>query len=159
MTDPSGQTELTRLREVLETYGADRSRWPATERLSLAPFIAASEAARRLIAEFQTLDRLVAQATPRAEVAALSLTERIVAAAERERNQANIEVAKTSTLTHRRPPQRKLQYALLAACVAFVFMAGLFAGLSGWLDPAFLEVADVGMSQDIDDPLFDEELI
>lgn len=159
MTDPSGQTGLTRLREVLETYGADRSRWPAAERLSLAPFIAASDAARRLIAEFEALDRVIAQATPRDEVAALSLTERILAAAERERAQANIEIAKTSTLQHRGPARRRLQYALIAACVAFVFTAGLFAGLSGWLDPAFQEVADVGMSQDIDDPLFDEELI
>lgn len=50
--------DFTRL---LDTYGADLRRWPAQERVAAGRLIATSERARRLQADAQKLDQLLAQ--------------------------------------------------------------------------------------------------
>lgn len=56
------KADLDTLERVLATYGADRDRWPAAERLRLAPLIAESTEARRMMAEARALDRLLDKA-------------------------------------------------------------------------------------------------
>jgi hypothetical protein len=68
---------------LLEVYGADRTRWPARERLRFASFICEDEAARRLVAEGAALDALLDRASRASEEREHALKERIVAAAMR----------------------------------------------------------------------------
>jgi hypothetical protein len=69
------------LERLLDIYGADRTRWPARERLRFASVVSEDKAAARLLAEATALDRLLEQA-PRASVADIdALKERIMAAA------------------------------------------------------------------------------
>lgn len=56
------KADLETLERVLATFGADRDRWPAAERLRLAPLIAESTEARRMMAEARALDRLLDKA-------------------------------------------------------------------------------------------------
>jgi hypothetical protein len=69
------------LASLLEVYGADRTRWPARERLRFASFICEDEAARRLVAEAGALDSLLDRASRASEEREHALKERIVAAA------------------------------------------------------------------------------
>ena len=71
------------LERLLDVYGADRTRWPARERLRFASFIAEDKAAARLLAEADALDRLLDRAPRTSEVRMHALKERIVAAAVR----------------------------------------------------------------------------
>ena len=71
------------LERLLDVYGADRTRWPARERLRFASFIAEDKAAARLLNEAGALDRLLDQAPRTSEVRMHALKERIVAAAVR----------------------------------------------------------------------------
>jgi hypothetical protein len=69
------------LERLLDIYGADRTRWPARERLRFASVVSEDKAAARLLAEAAALDRLLEQA-PRASGADIdALKERIMAAA------------------------------------------------------------------------------
>jgi hypothetical protein len=75
--------EMDALERLLESHGADRTRWPAPERLRFAPLLSSNEQARRLLAEAQALDRLLDLAPePRTNRAALA--DRIVAAVSQE---------------------------------------------------------------------------
>ncbi len=49
--------KLERLQHLLDAYGADANRWPATERASAEALIAAEPAAARLVADARKLDR------------------------------------------------------------------------------------------------------
>lgn len=56
------KADLDTLERVLATFGADRDRWPAAERLRLASLIAESTEARRMVAEARALGRLLDKA-------------------------------------------------------------------------------------------------
>ncbi len=69
------------LERLLDIYGADRTRWPARERLRFAGIVGEDKVAARMLAEADALDRLLEQA-PRASGADVeALKERIMAAA------------------------------------------------------------------------------
>src|SRR4029079_5524911 len=69
------------LERLLDIYGADRTRWPARERLRVAGVIGEDRSSARMLAEADALDRLLEQA-PRASSADVeALKERIMAAA------------------------------------------------------------------------------
>ena len=69
------------LERLLDIYGADRTRWPARERLRFAGIGGEDKVATRMLAEADALDRLLEQA-PRASSADVeALKERIMAAA------------------------------------------------------------------------------
>ncbi len=82
MTSKDRQAEdraaLTRL---LEIHGADRTRWPARERLRFAGVVSEDGAAAALLAEAEALDRLLDRAPRVGEAKIDALKERIVAAA------------------------------------------------------------------------------
>lgn len=69
------------LAHLLEVYGADRTRWPARERLRFASLVAEDDAARRLLAEASALDSLLDLAPKASDAREHALKERIVAAA------------------------------------------------------------------------------
>lgn len=69
------------LERLLDIYGADRTRWPARERLRFAGIAGDDKVAARMLAEADALDRLLEQA-PRASGADVeALKERIMSAA------------------------------------------------------------------------------
>ena len=73
--------EREALERLLETHGADRTRWPARERLRFASVISEDKSAARLLTEAQALDRLLDRAPRTSEANVDALKERIVAAA------------------------------------------------------------------------------
>jgi hypothetical protein len=72
--------ELKALERLLASHGADRTRWPAPERLRFAPLLSASALARRKLSEAAALDRLIDLA-PEPRTNRTALAERIAAAA------------------------------------------------------------------------------
>lgn len=69
------------LERVLATFGADRDRWPAAERLRFAGLLAENADARRMLAEARALDRLLDAAPSIAPARQEALAARIVAEA------------------------------------------------------------------------------
>ena len=72
------------LEHLLEVYGADRTRWPARERLRFASLVAEDDGARRLVSEASALDSLLDLAPKASAAREHALKERIVAAALRQ---------------------------------------------------------------------------
>ncbi len=70
--------ELGAFARLLDGYGADRTRWPAPERLRFASLLAEDAEARRLLAEAAALDRLIDMAPLVAESRREALVERIL---------------------------------------------------------------------------------
>ncbi|MFN3868510.1 MAG: hypothetical protein ACK4MF_05530 [Hyphomicrobiaceae bacterium] len=83
MTDnwKSDQADMELLSRVLEIYGANRSRWPAAERLALSRMLAENPAARRYVHEAELFDALLDEAPVVAASREAALATRIVAAA------------------------------------------------------------------------------
>jgi hypothetical protein len=73
--------ERQALTRLLEVYGADRTRWPARERLQFAGLIADDKDAQRQLREAVALDDLLDRASSATEDREHALTERIMAAA------------------------------------------------------------------------------
>ncbi|MDH4981326.1 hypothetical protein [Hyphomicrobium sp. D-2] len=73
------------LERLLDIYGADRTRWPARERLRFAGIISDDPEAAKMLARAQALDRLLDQATPAGDASLEALKGRIMAAALAER--------------------------------------------------------------------------
>ncbi len=85
MTTKDRRTEDRQaLERLLEVYGADRTRWPARERLRFASLVAEDAATRRLMAEATALDSLLDLAPKASAAREHALKERIVAAALRQ---------------------------------------------------------------------------
>ena len=79
-----GTVGLDKLEATLDTYGADRTRWPAPLRHALSGLIAGNAEAQELLKQAEAFDRLLDKA-PQYDAARLGkLTERIVAVAERQ---------------------------------------------------------------------------
>lgn len=154
MTTNDAQTqERQALEHLLEVYGADRTRWPARERLRFAPFIGDDVEARRLVAEASALDSLLDLAPRAGEDRERALQERIVAAALRSvetklavvaENGARLPVrarlASVVASVRKAPVRREWPAAgLLAASLVL----GVFLGSAGTLDATVQEVAEV----------------
>jgi hypothetical protein len=69
------------LERLLEVHGADRTRWPARERLRFASLVSEDEEAQRLLKEAAALDSLLDLAPRAGKDREHALKERIVAAA------------------------------------------------------------------------------
>jgi hypothetical protein len=82
MTTKDRQAEdRAALERMLEVHGADRTRWPARERLKFASLICEDEEAQRLVKEAAALDALLDLAPRAGKDREHALKERIVAAA------------------------------------------------------------------------------
>lgn len=151
---------LDRFEAALETYGADRTRWPAPLRHALSGLIATSPEAQKLLQEAEAFDRLLDLA-PNYDVAGLGeLRDRIAMAAERQprlvSNPGN--AFGQAAVRHR-------QHGLAAAALAASLVLGVFAGQSSMIRSLVGDVSNSASSSqqlaqvDDADSLLDEDLL
>jgi hypothetical protein len=57
--DEEGSVKLERLRALIETYGGDRDRWPAADRLEMSRLVAIDTDAAAIAEEAKALDRVL----------------------------------------------------------------------------------------------------
>lgn len=132
--------ELAALADRLDISGADRTRWPAQERLRFAPLIAGSDETRRMMAEAAALDRLLDAAPTLAPTRLDGLIDRIVATAEAEgsRPAGNVVDFATARRAPAPPPRvapfQRSNWQAAALLAASLFL-GAFVGTSGVLGP------------------------
>jgi hypothetical protein len=137
---------------LLEVYGADRTRWPARERLRFASFICEDDAARRLVAEAGALDALLDRASRASEERVHALKERIMAAAARsgERKLAVVTGRSGGSAARwanwaRRPSFAKVTTRAewpAAALLAASLVVGVLLGSAGTFDTTVQEMAE-----------------
>jgi hypothetical protein len=143
------------LERLLEVFGADRTRWPARERLRFASLICEDDAARRLVAESAALDALLDRAPRASEDRERALKERIVAAALRS-GEAKLAVVasgqpkashlptfmRAARLGSSRNGTRASREWSAAALLAASLVIGVMLGSSGTFDATVQEVAE-----------------
>lgn len=122
MDEMQATSDIEKVKLLLDTFGADRARWPAAERLRLAAFLASDAGARRLVSEAAAFDRLLDLAPRPSAARERAAIERIVAASRRHNQRAARE----------RPLWRAA--ALLAASLVLGVLAG-----TGGLVPGSVE--------------------
>jgi hypothetical protein len=138
------------LERLLDIYGADRTRWPARERLRFAGVISEDKTAAHMLAEADALDRLLEQA-PRASSADVeALKERIMAAALRAKAPQFAVVAGGKAAAGKVAAGRPAVVARFArgewpaaAMLAASLVLGVVLGSTGSLDSTFQQVAEV----------------
>ena len=146
--------ELDGLERLLEVYGADRTRWPARERLRFASLITDEPEAQRLMAEAVALDRLLDVAPAARKDQEQGLTGRIVAAARGQQHnplrasQVSPAVSNIIKLPAwvRRPQIARAFGASewpAAGLLAASLVLGVVLGSAGTLDSTMQEVAEV----------------
>lgn len=157
---------LDRLEAALDTYGADRTRWPAPLRLALSSLIAGSADAQRMLKDAEAFDRLLDSA-PQYDVTRLDrLSDRIAAAVERQPRLVSSKPAAAAgeaTKWHRR------HHGLAATALAASLVLGLFAGqlnmfnttadaLLGGDNPSVVSSRQLALSDDTDSFLEEDML-
>lgn len=144
-------TELAALVNRLDISGADRTRWPAQERLRFASLISGNQEAQRLLAEAAALDRLLDTIPPADPAKLADLIDRIVAAAEAEGrpradNVVSISAARRAPAAAVRRPLYQRSTWQAAALLAASLFVGAFVGNSGLLGSA---VPSLGSEYDV----------
>ncbi len=137
------------LERLLEIHGADRTRWPARERLRFAAVISEDPAAQRMVAEAEALDQLLDRAPQVSEARIDALKERIVAAALRsDRPQFKAIVGGKTAENPSGPgqvrrPARARRFAELpaAAVLAASLVLGVMLGSVGTFDTTMQQMA------------------
>jgi len=157
MTKDTKAMDRQALEHLLDVCGADRTRWPARERLRFASFIAADEEAQRLVAESAALDALLDRAPRASEDREHALKERIVAAALRTgetklavvtSRDAQAEPGLPTWLHYAKrmavPARTQKRHEWSAAAVlAASLVVGVMLGSAGTFDATMQEVAEV----------------
>lgn len=122
-----GPVGLDKLEAALDTYGADRTRWPAPLRLSLSGLIAGNSDAQKMLKDAEAFDRLL-DVAPQYDVARLDkLSDRIAAAAER---QPRLVTSHGTSITQRSSVWSTLRrhHGVAATALAASLVLGVFAG-------------------------------
>jgi hypothetical protein len=132
-TDPSG---LDAFERVLETFGSDRTRWPARVRRNFAGLLAGNAEAQARLRDAEALDRLLDLA-PQPAIDTSALADRIMAAAAAERPRASPARPRTPWPVF----ERRIRHAAeaqwpAAALLAASLVLGMFSGFSGAFDAA-----------------------
>jgi hypothetical protein len=141
------------LEHLLEVYGADRTRWPARERLRFASLVAEDDGARRLVSEASALDSLLDLAPKASAAREHALKERIVAAALRQTEPRFSVVARSTesaagggwrAWAHRASALRAAARSGWAAggLLAASLVVGVLLGSAGTFDTAVQQVAE-----------------
>ncbi len=143
---------MERLQTVVAAYGADRARWPASEREALSEYAATNPDARRCIAEAESLDALLAGAATRVpEPAVARVRDQLLA-------RLDLETADTPAPGHDarvvpfarkqapRPgvPARSMWRE--AAVLAAALLVGVFTGRQGLLEGSGLDLGNLTSS-------------
>ena len=137
------------LARLLEIHGADRTRWPARERLRFAGVVSEDKAAAKLLAEAAALDRLLDQAPRASEAGIEALKERIMAAALRSREPQLVVVAGGKPAAKVLEPQGRSAFAArfaewpAAAVLAASLVLGVMLGTTHTFETTMQEVAQV----------------
>jgi hypothetical protein len=129
--------ELARLEQVLDTFGAEPSRWPEPERCSLEHILKTQPAARQLHAEASALARVM-DAVP-AISASDALKARIVAAAVTDpvRDARVVPITASPASLARHGKSSGVSTIWPAAALAASFAFGLYLGVAGIGGQAF----------------------
>jgi hypothetical protein len=139
------------LERLLAIYGADRTRWPARERLRFASVIAEDAVARRQFDEAAALDRVLDLAPRASEARVEALKSRIVAAALSSSDKGLVRATAPQAggnvipLTRRstfKPTFSRAEWPA-AAVLAASLVLGVMLGTYGTFDTAMQEVAAV----------------
>jgi hypothetical protein len=139
------------LDRLLDVYGADRTRWPARERLRFASVISEDKVAARMLAEAEALDRLLDAAPLSAGADVDALKDRIMAAALRG-GQARPNVVSFGGGGHAKGWAGRLHAPAFAArfrewpaaaVLAASLMFGVVLGSTGTFDSTLRQVASV----------------
>lgn len=146
------------LERLLDVYGADRTRWPARERLRFAGLVSEDRAAARLVDEADALDRLLDLAPRTSEVRMHALKERIVAAAVRSGHGGLAVVPAHASAGEKLRGWARLPALGLsgsewpaAALLAASMVLGVLLGSAGTFDSTMQEVAEAtGFSRTAD---------
>ena len=153
--------EIEALELLLEVYGADRTRWPARERLRFASLITDAPEAQRLVAEAAALDRLLDQAPTASKEREQALNERIVVAAQAQQNTPDRSSTAAPAIANTvrfpvwaRRPQHSRSVSVsewpAAGLLAASLIFGVMLGSAGTLDSTMQEVAEVaGLSTSV----------
>ena len=147
MTTDKRAEDRRALERLLEVHGADRTRWPARERLRFASLVAEDDAARRLVAEAAALDSLLDLAPKASAAREHALKERIVAAALRQAEPRFAVVARSRASSGRgwqswvcRAPASS-GWAASGVLAASLFV-GVLLGSAGTFDAAMQQLAE-----------------
>jgi hypothetical protein len=140
--------DIEALERLLASHGADRTRWPAPERLKFAGLLATDAEAKRLLREAAVLDRLLDLAPRPSQESASALAGRIVAAATAEAGERRARrpgrgsqqpapwIAQAVRAFALRPGAMGAPRSLAAGLLAASLLIGAFAGSLGALDSA-----------------------
>lgn len=135
MSTQPNSTTIKLLTATLESFGADRTRWPVHVRRELSSLIADNQDAQRLLAEAAALDHLLDLAPCVSLGAKSALTERIVGQA------ARADVSQISRRSGFVRPLGRKENAYAGMALAASLVLGLLAGSQQSLAPALQEVA------------------
>jgi hypothetical protein len=123
-----GPMGLDKLEAALDTYGADRTRWPAPLRLALSSLIAGNPDAQKMLKDAEVFDRLLDSA-PQYDSGRLDkLSDRIVAAAERQPRLISSRPAVTTTSRRPKWTSMRHHHGIAATALAASLVLGVFAG-------------------------------
>jgi hypothetical protein len=123
---------LDAFEQVLDRFGADRTRWPAPVRRDFAGLIATEPGAKARLREAEALDRLLDLA-PQPPVDTRALTDRIMAAALAEAPQPQPQARIASAQSQRRTSAVIAQWPAAAALAASLVLGAIF-GMAGLFD-------------------------
>lgn len=124
MDESLTRAEIEAFGRLLDAYGAERTRWPAAERLRFAPLLASNAEASSLLARAAAFDRLLDMAPRPDPERERATVERIVAAAARSPRARAPRPSASKAGWRQGAPWPAV--ALLAASL----LVGIFAGIS-----------------------------
>lgn len=141
--------DLKRFEEILDAYGAARSRWPESERKTLERLLERDARARRMLDEAQALERVIGMAP--GMTASEGLKGRIVAAAVTDREkEARVVPIGVGSHTANDPAAARVRTYWPAAALAASFAFGLYLGMVGLGAQAYDGAVEVsGLSSDV----------
>ena len=120
-----GPVGLDKLEAALDTYGADRTRWPAPLRLALSGLIAGNPQAQKMLKDAEAFDQLLDKA-PQYDGARLAqLSDRIATAAVR---QPRIVSSQGNPIGRSLWQSLRRHHGLAATALAASLVLGVFAG-------------------------------
>lgn len=139
-----GPVGLDKLEAALDTYGADRTRWPAPLRLTLSGLIAGNPDAHKMLKDAEAFDRLLDKA-PQYDATRLSkLSDRIAAAAERQPRLVTSQERSPAAAVRPAWPTLRRHHGLAATALAASLVLGVFAGQM----KVFTSTADALLGED-----------
>lgn len=147
------KSEIEALTALLDVCGADRTRWPARERLRFASLIVEDRTARRLVSEARALDQLLDKAPQIGEDRQQLLAERIVTTAitqGRGAQRGQSAPVTSPVVVPLRKQVRKASVWQAAALLAASLLVGIIVGTSGRLQLGAEQLSGMASASDSD---------